>query len=164
MQPAKDSFFMALCARLHEVNPERIALVDGELRAGLLVEENMAGIPNGVSEAFYLSWGAVKPVSESALVQTMLMVCECTCRYSTRGGTSGDGARGRELARMDTELFRICLPPQTEMIDYSSGNPVNLGTTVFWQAPSLSAVQQSANELSRKATLLLYFHPQGGVQ
>ncbi len=164
MQPAKDSFFMALCTRLHEVNPERTALIDGELRTGLLVKENMAGVATEAPEAFYLSWGAAKPVSESALVQTMLMVCECTFRYRTRGGASGEGARGRELARMDTELFRICLPPQTEMMDYANGNPISLGATVFWQAPSLSAAQQSANELSRTATLLLFFHPQGGLQ
>lgn len=164
MQSTKDSFFLALRSRLQQVNPQRTVTLNGESLPGLLADESRPGLRGDETEVFFLSWGAVTPFTDSPLVNSTLMACECTFRYGTRGGAAGDVARGRELARMDHELLSICLPPRTAKLDYTGETPRDLGTTIFWQAPLLGNLRQSANELSRTATLLLFFYPEGGSQ
>lgn len=160
MQAAKDSFYMALCARLQQVNPQRTVVVEGEVRPGLLATENEAALCAQPSEAFCMEWGAARPLSESALVASTLMMAEVTIRYRTCGANNGDCDRGRALTTMDTELMAICTPPQTAKLDYTQATAVGLGSNVFWKSPLLGAATQTASMLGRSATMTVYFYPE----
>ena len=56
MQNAKDSFYMALRARLTAINPERNILLRGAVRPGILVEEAEAPFSQLPSDVFVLRW------------------------------------------------------------------------------------------------------------
>ncbi len=160
MQAAKDSFYMALCARLQQVNPNRTVVIEGEVRPGLLVAENEPAVCSQPPEAFCLEWGAVKPVSESALVASTLMAAELTIRYRTGGSNNGEADRGRSLTTMDAELLAICMPSLTAKMDYTQATPSALGSNVFWKSPTLAAATQTASLLGRSATTTVYFYPE----
>ncbi len=161
MQAAKDTFYMALCARLQQVNPQRTVVMDGEVRPGLMVAENEAAVCEQPPEAFCMEWGAAEPLTVSPLVASTLMAVNVTFRYRTCGTDNGDGDRGRSLTTMDAELAAICAPAQTAKMDYSQATPCALGTNVFWKAPQLQAAVQSASLLGRTATTTVYFYPEG---
>lgn len=160
MQSAKDSFFMALCARLQQVNPERTVVLGGDVRPGIVVAENEPAICAQPPEAFCLEWGVAQPVSASPLVSSMLMSAQVTIRYRTCGDNNGECDRGRVLTKMDAELMAICTPPQTPKLDYTQAVPASLGSNVFWKAPTLAAAVQTATTLSRSATTVVYFYPE----
>lgn len=160
MQAAKDSFFMALCARLQQVNPQRTVVLGGDVRAGLLVAENEPAICSQPPEAFCMEWGAAQPVSASPLVASTLMSAEVVIRYRTCGENKGDCDRGRALSKMDAELLAICTPAQTQKLDYTRATPSGLGSNVFWKAPVFGGAVQTASTLSRAATTVVYFYPE----
>jgi hypothetical protein len=160
MQAAKDSFYMALCARLQQVNPQRTVMVEGEVRPALLVAENEPAICSQPAEAFCIEWEKVQPVSTSPLVTSTLMSAEVQIRYRTCGGASGECDRGRSLSKMDAELMAICTPPRTPKLDYTQATPVALGSNVFWKGPSMEAAVQTASMLARTATAVVYFYPE----
>jgi hypothetical protein len=160
MQAAKDSFFMALCARLQQVNPQRTVVIEGEVRPGLLVAENEPAICTQPPEAFCIEWGAVKPMSESPLVQSTLMSIDATIRYCTCGANNGDGDRGRSLTTMDAELMAICNPRQTPKMDCTQATPAPLGSSVFWQTPLFGAAVQTASMYGRSATTTVFYYPE----
>ncbi len=160
MQAAKDSFYMALCARLQQVNPGRTVVVEGEVRPGLVVAENEPSICTQPPEAFCIEWGSVKPLSDTPLVASTLMAMEATIRYRTCGANHGENDRGRSLTAMDAELMAICAPPQTPKQDCTQTVPKILGSTVFWKAPSLEAAVQTANMYGRAANVLVFFYPE----
>lgn len=160
MQAAKDSFYMTLCARLQQVNPNRTIVIGGEVRPAIVAAENEPGAPVPLADAFCLEWGSVKPMSESALLASSLMAAEMTIRYGTCGANNGEGDRGRALTAMDAELMAICTPALTMKMDYSQAAPIALGSNVFWMQPSLGAALQAANLLSRVATMTVYFYPE----
>ncbi len=56
MQNAKDSFYMALRARLTAINPERTILLRGTVRPGILVEEAEAPFSQIPNDVFVLRW------------------------------------------------------------------------------------------------------------
>ena len=56
MQNAKDSFYMALRARLTTINPERTILLRGAVRPGILVEEAEAPFSQLPNDVFVLRW------------------------------------------------------------------------------------------------------------
>lgn len=160
MQAAKDSFFMALSARLQQVNPQRTVVISGEVRPGLVVAENEAGICSQPAEGFCVEWGTAKPLSEDPEVQNRLMSVDVTFRYRTCGANNGDCDRGRSLTCMDAELMAICTPQQTPKLDYTQATPAGLGSKVFWKAPQLGPVTQTASMLARSATTTVYFYPE----
>ncbi len=163
MQAAKDSFYMALCARLQQVNPQRTVVIEGEVRPGLLVAENEPAVCSQPAEAFCLEWGETRPVSESPLVASRLMSAELTIRYRTGGSNNGECDRGRSLTTMDAELLAICTPSQAAKMDYTQTAPAALGSNVFWKSPALGAAEQTASLLGRSATTTVYFYPESAA-
>ena len=160
MQAAKDSFYMALCGRLQQVNPRRTVVLGGEVRPGLVVLENEPGVGEQPAEAFCEEWGPAKAVSEGPYVSGRLMCADVTVRYRTCGANNGDGDRGRSLTAMDAELLEITTPQQTPKLDYSQDATVALGSKVFWNSPAFSALTQTARMLGRSATMKVYFYPE----
>lgn len=163
MQAAKDSFYMALCTRLQQVNPQRTVVIDGEVRPGLVVTENEPAVCTQPPEAYCMEWGTVKPFSESPLVSSSLLMAEVTIRYRTGGVNHGGGDRGRSLTRMDAELLAICTPTQAPKQDYTQSEPISLGSNVFWKLPILGAATQNARLLGRSATTTVFFYPESAA-
>lgn len=163
MQAAKDSFYMALCTRLQQVNSQRTVVMDGEVRPGIMIAENEAAVCAQPPEAFCIEWGPTTPVFVSDLVASTLLASEVTIRYRTCGSNMGDCDRGRSLTSMDAELMAICAPPQTTKMDYTQATPVSLGSTVFWRQPALGAAAQTASMLGRAATMTVYFYPESAA-
>jgi len=137
MQAAKDSFYMALRARLAALDPARTVMIDGVAVPGIVVRENMEPRFNEAQPGvFYVDWGEVL-IAESS--RPMLGI-ECGIWYASEGSSGGSGVdRGRVLAEMDVELLNICDPPHTEMIDYSQTPSADLGTGIFWTVPELGS-------------------------
>jgi len=135
MQAAKDSFYMALRARLAALNPARTVVIDGVTLPGIVVRENMEPRFNEAQPGvYYVDWGEVL-IAESS--RPMLGI-ECRIWYASEGSDGGTGVdRGRVLGEMDQELLRICDPPHTEMLDYSQTPSADLGSGIFWTVPEL---------------------------
>jgi hypothetical protein len=134
MQAAKDSFYMALRARLAALNPARTVMIDDEAVPGILVRENMEPRFNEAQPGvFYIDWGEVL-IAESS---RPMLGLDCSIWYASEGSGGTGVDRGRVLAEMDVELLRICDPPHTEMIDYSQAPSADLGSGVFWTLPEI---------------------------
>lgn len=135
MQAAKDSFYMALRARLAALNPARTMVIDGVTLPAIVVRENMEPRFNEAQPgAFYLDFGDIL-IAEST--RPMLGI-DCHIWYASEGGGGTGVDRGRILAEMDVELLGICDPPHTEMLDYSQAPPTDLGAGIFWTVPDMA--------------------------
>ena len=159
MQPAKDSFYVALRDRLVAVDPQRTITIDGATRPAIAVVENEppAAAPP-LCDAFYLNWGSAHMVQPS--VGTM-MALDCTISYCTAGQEqNGWLDRGRDLASLDNDLLAICSPAHTAKCDYSSGSPVPLGSTIFWTQPVLGEAKTTPPHVGRQNTVTLFFYPE----
>ncbi len=165
MQAAKDSFYLALRARLAALNPARTVVIDGVTLPAILVRENMEPRFNqALPGVFYLDFGDIL-IAEST--RPMLGI-DCHVGYASEGSGPTGVDRGRVLAEMDVELVRICDPPHTEMIDYSQTPVVDLGSGIFWTTPELGNAPGSvavdaqqwsagAGRVARYAQLRIYF-------
>lgn len=154
MQKAKDSFYMALRARLATVNANRTILLRGAERPGILVEEAEAPfgtLPNDVFVLRWLGMGAEIDLS------TTMTVEECEVAYQSGGSQSFGGLdRGRALSAMDEELLAILSPYKTAQVDYSTSTPTTLLTQVFWDEPSFGALVTQRDRLSRAVKVMVY--------
>ncbi len=159
MQPTKDSFYVALRDRLVAVDPNRTVTLDGVTRPAIAVIENEP--PSGaplLCDAFYLHWGNARPAAVSAGTLTEM---GCTISYCTKGRMqNGSLDRGRDLASMDSDLLAICAPPQAAKCDYSSGNPVALGSTIFWTQPVMNASKSTPPYVGRDVAITVFFYPE----
>lgn len=166
MQAAKDSFYMALRARLAALNPTRVVVLDGVAVPGILVRENLEPRFNeALPGVFYVDFGELL-IAESS---RPMLGMDCRIWYASEGAAGGSGVdRGRMLAEMDEELIRICDPPHTEMLDYTQTPAADMGSGIFWTVPELGnapgaaaiAKEQrsaSAGRMARYAQLRLYF-------
>jgi len=166
MQAAKDSFYMALRARLAVLNPARTVTIDGVTVPGILVRENFEPRLNEAQTGvFYLAFGELL-IAEST---RPMLGMDCHIWYASEGTAGGSGVdRGRMLAEMDNELLSICAPPHSEMLDYTQTPSADLGAGIFWTTPeigdapggaSVAKLQWSASEgrLARYAHLRIYF-------
>ncbi len=134
MQAAKDSFYMALRARLAALDPARTIVIDGVTVPGIVVREIMEPrFGEAQTGVFYVDWGEVL-IAESS--RPMLGI-ECSIWYASEGSGGSGVDRGRMLAEMDSELLSICDPPHTEMLDYSQSPSADLGSGIFWTVPEL---------------------------
>ena len=125
MQAAKDSFYMALRARLAALNPARTLVIDGVTVPAIVVRENMEPrFGEAQPGVFYLDFGDIL-IAEST--RPMLGV-DCHIWYASEGSGGTGVDRGRMLAEMDAELLGICDPPHTEMLDYSQTPSADLGS------------------------------------
>jgi len=166
MQAAKDSFYMALRARLAALNPARTVVIDGVTVPGILVRENMeTRFTEAQAGVFYLDFGDVL-IAESS---RPMLGMDCNIWYASEGTTGGTGVdRGRMLAEMDDELMRICTPPHVAMLDYSKSPAADWGAGIFWtmpelgKAPGAAAIAQrqwsaSESRAGRYAQMRIYF-------
>ncbi len=165
MQAAKDSFFMALRARLAALNPARTVVIDSVTVPAIVVRENLEPrFGEAQPGVFYVDWGEVLIAASS---HPMVGV-ECGIWYASEGSGGTGVDRGRLLAEMDVELLRICDPPHTEMLDYSQSPSADLGAGIFWTVPELGndpgdtpiAKQQwsaGTARVARYAQLKIYF-------
>ena len=159
MQATKDSFYITLRGRLVVVDPNRQVTLDGTTRPAIAVIENEP--PSGaplLCDTFYLHWGNARL---AALTAGSLMAMDCTISYCTKGSIQNASLdRGRDLASLDSDLLAMCWPPQTEKCDYSSGQPVSLGSTIFWTRPVLNAAKSTPPYVGRDVTVTVFFYPE----
>jgi len=160
MQNAKDSFYMALRARLATINPERTILLRGTVRPGILVEEAEAPFNELPSDVFVLRWLGLAVDTNLACT---LAAEECDIRYQTCGTQSFGGLdRGRALSEMDEELVTILLPFYTPKMNYAATPPAAMLTQVFWDEPVFTPIATQRDLLSRSAKVMVYSYQEQG--
>ena len=160
MQNAKDSFYMALRARLVTINPERTILLRGAVRPGILVEEAEAPFSQLPSDVFVLRWLSL---GVDADLGTAMAAEECEILYQTCGTQSFGGLdRGRSLSKMDEELVAILSPYSTPKLNYTATPPAAMLTQVFWDEPGLGPVVVQRDRLSRSAKVMVYSYQEQG--
>jgi hypothetical protein len=160
MQNAKDSFYMALRARLSATNPERTVLLRGAVRPGILVEEAEAPFSQLPNDVFVLRWlgMGIEMDLESAMTAE-----ECEILYQTCGTQSFGGLdRGRALSQMDEELVTMLAPFYTAKLNYTATPPAAMLTQVFWDEPGFGPITVQRDRLSRSAKVLVYSYQEQG--
>jgi hypothetical protein len=160
MQNAKDSFYMALRTRLTAINPERIILLRGAVRPGILVEEAEAPLSPLPSDVFVLRWTGF--AADMDLASTMA-VEQCEIVYQTCGTQSFGGLdRGRALSEMDEELMAMLQPFSTPKLNYSATPPAAMLTQVFWDEPAFGPMTVNRDLLGRSTSVLVYSYQEQG--
>ena len=160
MQNAKDSFYLALRARLASLNPDRTVLLRGALRPGILVEEAEAPFSQLPNDVFVLRWLGLR--ADLDLASTMAAQ-ECEIIYQTCGTQSFGGLdRGRLLSAMDEELMLMLQPFYTAKFNYAVQPPAVMLTNVFWDEPAFAAVSVQRDTISRSARVLVYSYQEQG--
>ena len=162
MQNAKDSFYMALRARLISVNPERTILLRGAVRPGILVEEAEAPAAQLPTDVFVLRWVGL---AQDLDLGTTMVAEQCEIVYETCGTQSFGGLdRGRVLSEMDEELAAMLQPFHTRKLNYSATPAAAMLTQVFWDEPGFAPIVIQRDRLSRTASVTVYsYQEQGGV-
>src|SRR5271168_865909 len=154
MQNAKDSFYMALRARLTAINPERTILLRGAVRPGILVEEAEAPFSQLPNDVFVLRWVGLAADMDLA---SIMAAEQCDITYQTCGTQSFGGLdRGRALSAMDEELMAMIAPFYTPKLNYISQPPTAMLTQVFWDEPGFGPVATQRDRLSRVAKVVVY--------
>ena len=160
MQNAKDSFYMALRARLTAINPERTILLRGAVRPGILVEEAEAPFSQLPNDVFVLRWTGL--ASDVDLASAMAAE-QCEITYQTCGTQSFGGLdRGRVLSAMDEELMAMLHPFYTPKLDYTATPAAAMLTQVFWDEPAFGPMTINRDLLSRSASVLVYSYQEQG--
>ncbi|MFZ0747241.1 MAG: hypothetical protein WAM85_22750 [Terracidiphilus sp.] len=160
MQNAKDSFYMAMRARLATINPDRTTLLRGAVRPGILVEEAEAPFNQLPDDVFVLRWLGL--CTDMDLASTMVAE-ECEIIYQTCGTQSFGGLdRGRLLSAMDEELVAMLQPFHTSKINYTAQPSVTMLTHVFWDEPGFTPVNVQRDRLSRSAKVVVYSYQEEG--
>ena len=160
MQNAKDSFYMALRARLATLNPERTILLRGAVRPGILVEEAEAPMSELPSDVYVLRWLGLG--ADTDLPSTMTGE-QCEILYQTCGTQSFGGLdRGRALSEMDEELLGMISPYHTPKLNFTATPPATMLTQVFWDEPVFAPIVSQRDRLGRTATVLVYSYQEQG--
>lgn len=166
MQKAKDTFYLTLQARLAALNPARVIVLRGQLRPGVVVDENEAPTAQPPHDAFRLAWSGFSVDRTGALP---LAAMQCEIRYATDGTTAAVGMdRGRLLAAMDAELLAAltnepCSAPKLDCTATGSGSaPTAMATRIFWGTPVFAPLQSTRERLERTATLDVFAYQEAG--
>lgn len=160
MQNAKDSFYMALRARLAVINPQRTILLRGAVRPGILVEEAEAPFSQLPADVFVLRWLGL---GTDVNLETALIASECEIMYQTCGSQSFGGLdRGRALSAMDEELLSMLQPFSTPKLSFTATPPAALLTRVFWDEPGFGPVATQRDRLSRSVRVMVYSYQEQG--
>jgi hypothetical protein len=160
MQNAKDSFYMALRARMTSINPERTVLIRGAIRPGVLVEEAEAPFNQLPSDVFVLRWLGLGTDSDLA---STLVAQECEILYQTCGTQCFGGLdRGRTLSAMDAELAAMLESCNAPKVNYATQPPVTLLTQIFWSEPGFTPVLTQRDRVSRSAKVTVYSYQEQG--
>ena len=167
MQDARDTFYITLRNRLVAINPYRTIVVRGQVRPGVLVEENELATTVQNVDAFTLRWTSLKVDASSPMP---LVAMECEFVYVT-DGSSGNGGmdRGRLLGAMDGELTSALTqsPQATVKMNYSGvagtgASAVPMATNIFWSQPAFAAATVSGERLERVATVQVFSYQEAG--
>jgi hypothetical protein len=160
MQNAKDSFYMALRARLAAINPQRTLLLRGTLRPGVLVEEAEAPTSQNPPDVFVLRWPGL---GLDLNLTSTLAAQECEISYQTCGSQSFGGLdRGRSMSRMDEELMAMLQPFSAAKLDYTVQPAATKLTQIFWDEPAFAPVITQRDRLSRSAKVTIYSYQEQG--
>jgi hypothetical protein len=160
MQNAKDSFYMALRARLMQLNPGRTILLRGAVRPGIVVEEAEAPFSQMPGDVFVLRWQGLG--TDLDMAATMVAE-ECEILYQTCGTQAFGGLdRGRALSEMDEELVSILAPYSTPKLNYLTTPPTAMLTKVFWDEPVYGPVSAQRDRLSRSVKVMVYCYQEQG--
>jgi hypothetical protein len=160
MQNAKDSFYMALRARLAVINPERTILLRGAARPGILVEEAEAPFSQLPSDVFVLRWLGLGVDLD---LGSKMVAEQCEVVYQTCGTQSFGGLdRGRSLSVMDEELVAMAQPFYTPKLNYTTTPPAAMLTKVFWDEPGFGPIVIQRDRLSRTANVMVYSYQEQG--
>jgi hypothetical protein len=160
MQNAKDSFYMALRARLMTINPERTMLLRGALRPGILVEEAEAPFSQLPNDVFVLRWLGLGVDMD---LDSTMAAEQCEIIYQTCGTQSFGGLdRGRSLSEMDEELMAMLQPFHTAKFNYTETPPTALLTQAFWDEAELGPIVVQRDRLSRSAKVMVYSYQEQG--
>ncbi len=160
MQNAKDTFYVALRNRLATLNPNRVIILRGVQRPGILMEEVEAVVPQMPADAFVLRWtGLDVDVQLPAALSQMT----CEIHYTTAGMQPNAGLdRGRALEEMDAELLSILSPCCAQKLNYTETPAVPMETKVFWNQPQFLPLTTQRERLARVAKVaVLAFQEQG---
>ena len=160
MQNAKDSFYLALRARLAAINPERTMLVRGAMRPGILVEEAEAPAAQLPTDIFVLRWLGLGVDMDVALTMAA-EECEilyCTCGTQAFGGLD----RGRLLSAMDEEILAMLQPFYTPKVNSTVQPPATMQTDIFWDEPAFTPVNVQRDRLSRSVKVVVYSYQEQG--
>jgi hypothetical protein len=160
MQNAKDSFYIALRTRLAVVNPERMILLRGSLRPGILVEEAEAPFAQLPNDVFVLRWLGLGTDLDLASAMAAL---ECEIVYQTCGTQAFGGLdRGRALSEMDEEVVALLQPFCTPKLNYAVQPAATMLTQMFWDEPVFTPVVALRDRLSRSAKVVIYSYQEQG--
>ena len=167
MQDARDTFYITLRNRLATINPYRTIVVRGQVRPGVLVEENELATALPAVNAFTLRWTGLK-LDASGPMSLVAMGCEI--EYATDGSPGNGGMdRGRLLASMDGELAAALMqePQSTAKRNYSGvvgtgAAAVPMATNIFWSNPQFGAASASGERLQRIATAQVFAYQEAG--
>jgi hypothetical protein len=160
MENAKDTFYVTLRNRLAALNPNRVMMLRGVQRPGILMEEAEAVVPQMPADAIVLRWTGLDVDAQlpSALAQ---MTCEI--HYTTGGTQTNAGLdRGRSLEGMDAELLSILSPNCAQKMNYTQIPATAMSTKVFWGVPQFSPLSSQRERLTRIAKVSVFaFQEQG---
>lgn len=160
MQNAKDSFYLALRARLATINPNRTVLLRGAVRPGIVVEEAEAPFAQVPADVFVLRWLGLGVDVDLGSAMT---VEECEITYSTTGTQAFGGLdRGRILSAMDEELVAMLQPFHTPKMNNCVQPATAMQTQVFWDEPAFAPIQSQRDRLSRSARVMVYSYEEQG--
>jgi len=160
MQATKDSFYVTLRDRLAQAYPTRTITADGITRPAIVVVENdKPSVTARQHDAFYIEWADAHAVRATT---SILMAMGCTISYTSAGTEQNGGLdRGRMMGELESELLAICSPAAIHKCDYTgSGDPVYLGTDIFWSQPTFRAAKAEPGCVAREASLTVYFYPE----
>lgn len=160
MQNVKDTFYITLRNRLAALNPQRVVMLRGVQRPGILVEEAEAPMSQLPSDVFVLRWTVLN--ADTQLPSTLTQMT-CEIHYATGGTQANSGLdRGRAMAEMDAELLSILQPASAQKMDYTQTPAAQMETLVFWTAPEFSPLATSRERLMRVVKVNVFaFEEQG---
>jgi len=167
MQSARDTFYVVLRTRLAAINPARTIVLRGQVRPGILVEENELPTAFQPVDAFSLRWTATRVDTATPLP---LVAMECQVSYATDGSAGNGGMdRGRLLAAMDGELLAALnqVPHSAAKMNYSGvagtgAAPTAMATSIFWSQPAFAPVTTSGERIARVATVQVFSCQEAG--
>ncbi len=154
MQNAKDTFYVTLRNRLAALYPNRVIILRGVQRPGILMEEAEAAVAELRADVFVLRWTelGIDTQLPYALAQ---MTCEI---HYTTGGTQPNAGlyRGRILHGMDTELLAILSPNCTQKLNFTQAPAAAMETHVFWDEPQFAPLTILRERLTRVAKVNVF--------
>ena len=145
----------------------RTIVVRGQVRPGVLVEENELATVLQPADAFAMRWPGMKVDAAGPMP---LVTMECEIRYATDGSAGNGGMdRGRLLGGMDGELTAaLTQAPQSAVkMNYSGvagtgAAAVAMGTNIFWGQPVFGGTTVAGERIERVATVQVFAYQEAG--